>query len=188
MHSDVRRIREEMLRREVLAGDEQAWRILYEETFDDLYRYTLWRCGNRRDWADDVIQESWLVAVRRIRRFSPSEGAFLAWMCGIAANVLRNYLRKRRKIAELQESFKNVVEETSSRRPTQDHENEDRIASTLAALLDRHEAVLRAKYIDGLTVDEIAVNWNATPKTVESLLTRARQAFREIFLKFTGGK
>ena len=53
MDSDDRVLREEMLRREVLAGNEQAWGIWYGETFDDLYRYVLWRCGGRRDWADE---------------------------------------------------------------------------------------------------------------------------------------
>ncbi len=80
MDSDDRVLREEMLRREVLAGNEQTWQIWYGETFDDLYRYVLWRCGGRRDWADEIVQETWLWAVRRMRRFAPGQGSFLAWM------------------------------------------------------------------------------------------------------------
>jgi DNA-directed RNA polymerase specialized sigma24 family protein len=40
---------------------------------------------------------------------------------------------------------------------------------------------LRAKYLDGLSVPAIADQWGETPKSVESLLTRARQAFREAY-------
>ena len=40
--------------------------------------------------ADDVVQETWLTAVRRIRAFDPERGPFAAWLRGIAANVLRN--------------------------------------------------------------------------------------------------
>jgi DNA-directed RNA polymerase specialized sigma24 family protein len=41
--------------------------------------------------------------------------------------------------------------------------------------------VLRAKYLDRRTVDEIAADQGLTPKAAESLLGRARQAFREAF-------
>ena len=43
------------------------------------------------------------------------------------------------------------------------------------------KAVLRAKYLDGRSMAEIAAAWGETPKAVESLLTRARQAFREAY-------
>jgi len=42
---------------------------------------------------------------------------------------------------------------------------------------------LRAKYLDGLSMAEIAAIWNESPKAIESLLSRARQAFREFYEK-----
>ena len=57
------------------------------------------------------------------------------------------------------------------------------VAAALAALPDHYEAVLRAKYLDRLTVDEIATGRGESPKAVESLLSRARQAFREAYEK-----
>ena len=47
-------------------GDEEAWRSWYDESFDALYAYALWRCAGLRDHADEVVQETWLVAVRRV--------------------------------------------------------------------------------------------------------------------------
>jgi len=58
-------------------------------------------------------------------------------------------------------------------------ERAERIAATLADLPEHYEAVLRAKYLERATVAEIAEASGQTPKAVESLLTRARQAFRE---------
>jgi RNA polymerase sigma-70 factor (ECF subfamily) len=57
----------------------------------------------------------------------------------------------------------------------------ERVARAFAALPDHYEAVLRAKYFDRMTVDEIAAARSETPKAVESLLSRARQAFREAY-------
>lgn len=187
MDSEDRVLREEMLRREVLSGNEQAWRIWYGETFDDLQNYVLWRCGGRRDWADEVVQETWLTAVRSMRRFAPRQGNFLAWLRGIASNVLRNYLRRQKRHLKTQQPAEDAIDKSSQaglRQPVE--ENEEQIAAVLDALTDRHEAVLRAKYLDGLSVAEIAASWNATPKTVESLLGRAREAFRDLYEKMFG--
>ena len=57
---------ERRLHRAVLAGDERAWRALYDASFAGLDAYVLWRCAGLRDRADDVVQETWLTAVRRI--------------------------------------------------------------------------------------------------------------------------
>ena len=53
--------------------------------------------------------------------------------------------------------------------------------TTPIPLPERHEAVLRAKYLDGRTVREIVADWGETEKAVESLLTRARDAFRAAY-------
>jgi RNA polymerase sigma-70 factor (ECF subfamily) len=169
--------REARLREAVLAGDEGAWRAWYDEAYAPLEAYVLWRCARLRDLADDVLQETWLVAVRSIRRFRPEAGNFLAWLRGIAANVVRNQLRVRKR-HEFREARINPPEAT----PAESGEGAERIARALDALPERAEAVLRAKYLEGLSVAAIADAWGETPKAVESLLSRARAAFREVYL------
>jgi RNA polymerase sigma-70 factor (ECF subfamily) len=67
--------------------------------------------------------------------------------------------------------------------PTGDLDTAERIARALAELPERYEAVLRAKYLDQHAVVDIATAWSETPKAIESLLSRARQAFREIYCR-----
>jgi RNA polymerase sigma-70 factor, ECF subfamily len=168
---------EEMLRRAVLAGDERAWQAWYEQSFDALYAYVLWRSGGQREWADEIVQETWLTAVRQIRRFNPKKGDFLAWLRGLSVNVLRHHARQHeRAIRREQAAARNGDRAASS----PDREFQEQIAATLDALPERQEQVLRAKYLDGLSVAEIAAQWNESPKAVESLLTRAREAFRKL--------
>ena len=173
--------REQLLRRAVLAGDERAWHALYQETFDDLYGYVQWRCGGRRDWADEIVQDTWLTAVRRIRRFDPQQGRFLAWLRGIAANLLRNHLRRQRKWSRTQHSANGQALAGSGDSQREDRQRQERVAAALDALSDREEAVLRAKYLEGRSVAEIAAAGGETIKAIESLLSRARQAFREVY-------
>jgi len=184
MNSQDRVQRESVLRQAVLAGDETAWRAWCLESFDELDRFVLWRCGGRRDAADDIVQETWLTAVRRIRRFDPTRASFLAWLRGIAANVRRNQARREKRITG--ERFSTNGEASiDPASPASQTDSAEVVAEVLDALTDRQEAVLRAKYFDGLTVDEIASSWGETSKAIESLLTRSRAAFRERFERST---
>jgi RNA polymerase sigma-70 factor, ECF subfamily len=177
MHSADRVWRERSLRDAVLSGDEQAWRIWYDEAFADLYAYVLWRCAGLRDHADEVVQETWLVAVRRIAAFDPIQAAFATWLRGIAAHVLHNHFRCARRRNRWHTSLDGV--EPAARSDVEQRERSERVARALSQLPQRYEAVLRAKYLDGQSVAAVAEAWNETPKAIESLMTRARQAFRE---------
>jgi len=180
--------RERGMRLAVLAGDEKAWQAWYEDTFPGLDAFVRWRCAGLRDWADDIVQETWLVAVRRIRSFDPERGSFADWLRGIAANVLRNYLRKRKPTESL-----NGQPESLARRSlagadgSNSREQAEHIALVLSCLPERYEAALRAKYLDRQSVTQIAEAWKETPKAIESLLTRAREAFREEYRRLEEG-
>jgi RNA polymerase sigma factor (sigma-70 family) len=82
------------LRDAVLAGSEPAWRALYDANFNALYAFVFHRAGRDRHRTDDIVQETWLVAVRRMADFDPRQGAFEGWLKGIAANVLKNHRRR----------------------------------------------------------------------------------------------
>src|SRR3954447_15156435 len=153
---DGDRVRTESRRRAaVLAGDEHAWREWYDATYDQLRAYAHWRCAGLPQLADEVVQETWLTAVRRARAFDPRRGSFRAWLLGIAANVVRDQLRaaaweRRRSVGVAgAEPTAPLVEDTAEERAMP-------IARALAALTPRHEQVLRSKYLDRMSVQEIA--------------------------------
>ena len=182
MDPSERVVRERGLRGAVLAGDERAWRAWYDESFDALYGYVLWRCAGLRDLADEVVQETWLTAVRRIRHFAPEEGSFAGWLRGIAANLLRNHFRRQARRGRRPPSQDDGPPTAGPADQELDRRDRaERIARALAGLSDRHEAVLRAKYLEGRSVADIAAAWQETPKAIESLLTRAREAFRAAY-------
>ena len=162
----------------MLAGEEFAWRTLYDESFAGLYAYVLWRCGGLRERADEVTQETWLTAVRRLRSFDPAAGSFAAWLRGITVNLLRNHFRRERRRARRSRPL-----EAEPLASEDQHEQAERIAAALASLPPHYEAVLRMKYLEGRNVADIAVERGESPKATESLLTRAREAFRQAYLQ-----
>src|SRR5690349_1397773 len=144
MRDGERVAREQALRRAVLEGEEYAWQTFYDEAFAGLYRYVLWRCGSLREWADEVTQDTWLTAVRRLRAFDPSAGNFASWLRGIAANLLRNHFRREGRRARRMQPLVQEPLATSDERA-----NGERVAHALAELPEHYEAVLRAKYLEG---------------------------------------
>lgn len=189
MHTGDPSSREEWCHRAVLSGDERAWQELYEQVYDGLYRYVSWRCGSDADRTEEIVQETWMTAIRRIRVFDPQQGRFLSWLRGIAAHILRNHFRSRNgKVASAQSLISEPPVERPPEQRLEQQERTTRIASTLSALSERHESerheeVLRAKYVDQFSIVEIAHMRNESPKAIESLLTRAREAFRREYEK-----
>lgn len=174
---DLERIwRERGLREAVLTGDEQAWRLWYEESFAELYRYVLWRSGGMPDQADELVQEVWLTVVKRLESFDPARGSFAGWLRGIASQVARNHYRRQRRCSRIP-----PVPTQNSREQQTQRERAEQVARTLAELPEHYEAVLRDKYLDGLDLKTMACQRGTTVKAIESLLVRAREAFRAIY-------
>jgi RNA polymerase sigma-70 factor (ECF subfamily) len=180
MTQDPRIRREKIMHREVLAGKEDAWRTWYEEHFDALFSYIWWRTGGQRDLAEEATQETWLTAVRKIRSFDSDRADFRSWLRGIANNILRNHFRKTAR-----RSPATPYDENAHGSPAHSGENHapardsQLVARALADLPERYEEALRAKYFGGQSVPQIASAWGETEKAVESVLSRARQAFRK---------
>ena len=171
-----------------MAGDEQAWRAWYEASFAPLYAYTLWRCVGLRDVADEIVQETWLIAVRRLREFNPERADFVGWLPGIAGNLARNHFRKERRRPV--RSLGNADVPARKDGDLERRERAERIAKALAGLPEHYEAVLRAKYLDQESVAAIAAARDESVKAVESLLTRppgsARGVKRRVFIQSGG--
>jgi RNA polymerase sigma-70 factor (ECF subfamily) len=165
------------LRDAALGGDAAAWRNLYDRAFDRVAGYVRWRASGLADLVDDVLQDAWMTAARRLAAFDPHKCRFAAWVCGIATNVLRHHLRSRtryrRRVGPLGDADPLAPAGDAAR------DRAERVAAALAVIPDRCEQVLRAKYFDRLTVQQIADEWGETAKAIESLLSRARQAFRD---------
>lgn len=173
--------RERTLWTAALAGDVLAWTDLYSAASETVFRYALWRCGGRIDLAEDVVQEGWLLAARRLNAFDPDRGGFAGWVCGLAANAARNAVRTR-----LRHARRPVAVPMNS---TSDCDSDpEAVAVALAELPAEYEAVLRAKYFEQRSVSEIATAFGKSAKAVESLLTRAREAFRAAYRRIGGDR
>jgi RNA polymerase sigma-70 factor (ECF subfamily) len=74
----------------MIAGDEEAFTLLYRRRHPSIYRFALHMSGNPAV-AEDVTQEVFMTLIRDAKRFDPVRGTLGGFLFGIA----RNFLRKR---------------------------------------------------------------------------------------------
>jgi RNA polymerase sigma-70 factor (ECF subfamily) len=166
----------------VLAGDEAAWRAWYDAAYEPLRAFVFWRLAQQPAAVDEVVQDAWLIAVRRMRDFDPRQGSFLDWLRGIAGNVIKNRSRQRQTAQAAWETLAaGAALAGEAELPLEAAERSARVAAVLSSLPEHYAAVLQAKYFEQRSVSDIAAAWNQTAKAIESLLTRARLAFRDQF-------
>ena len=96
------------LLRRVIAGDEEAFTLLYRRKHPAIYRFALHMSGNAAV-ADDVTQEVFMTLIRDTKRFDPARGTLGGYLFGIARNHLRKRWEQDKRLAPLIESAEDFV-------------------------------------------------------------------------------
>jgi RNA polymerase sigma-70 factor (ECF subfamily) len=181
----------------ILAGSEAAFRALFDQYFPRLYRFALARLDGNRDQAREVVQLTFCKAFERLDTYR-GESSLYGWFCQICRNAIADRFRDRRHeieyftFAEDDATLDTIL--ATLRAPAAD-EPDSRlwraelvrlIQTTLDCLPGHYGDVLEWKYVDGLSVKEIAERLAIGTKAAESCLTRARGAFREAIAAVSG--
>jgi RNA polymerase sigma-70 factor (ECF subfamily) len=78
------------LLRQMMAGDEDAFTLLYRRRHPSIFRFAVHMSGNVAV-AEDITQEVFMALIRDAKRFDPARGTLGGFLIGVA----RNHLRKR---------------------------------------------------------------------------------------------
>ena len=77
------------------SGDERAFRRLYQATSDALFSMAL-RMVKRSDWAEEVLQESFVSVWRHAARYDETKGAAMTWLIRIVRNQALDWIHPSR--------------------------------------------------------------------------------------------
>ena len=176
----------------LLARDERAFAEFFDTYAPRLFRFAMRRAGDE-DLAEEITQTTLIAAAGKLKSWR-AEASLFTWLCTIARRQLVDHWRKTARQPELRpldddpdvraalESLASGGDRADAADTSVDRQRlAERVQITLDYLPDRYGDVLEWKYLQGLSVNEIAERLGSTPKAVESMLTRARQAFREGF-------
>ena len=135
--------------------------------------------GVESDWVDDVAQEAFMEAFRKWDSFDHRRD-FGKWVRGIAANIVRNEIRKRNRRQRLLSSDLAETMLTSgidADEPTPPVSVEA-VRECLAKLSPDHRALIQGHYHDGLTANELSERFQKSAANVRQMLMRIRRQIR----------
>ena len=181
----------------MLLGEEQAFEDFFAAYFPGLFRFVLLRVNKSADAAEEIVQKALCKAIVKLETYR-GEAALFTWLCTFCRHEISRYMKENRRYypqpdyldsPEISAALESLLI-TSQDRPDQAilrQELGTLVQLALEALPEKYADVLGWKYVEGIPVKEIAGRLNLGDKAAESMLTRARQAFRDAFLSVSSG-
>jgi RNA polymerase sigma-70 factor (ECF subfamily) len=176
------------LARRMLAGEAAAFERFTRDYLPPLYRFALRRAGGDLELAREIVQSAVCKAIARLDGYR-GEALLTTWLCACCRNELAAHYRRHGREVQLDgeaaAGLASALLAPESEGPEDgalSRERSARVHETLDALPPDYGKVLEWKYLDELPVEEIARRLERHPKAAESLLTRAREAFRRQYL------
>lgn len=163
----------------VLAGDQAAFNEFYQRYVPRLFQFISYSANSTRDDAEDILQETLLASVRALPRFK-GDSSLYTWLCAIARHKVSDHIHHLRKLRHQIDSDINVLGDLHGviLSPEQAVVRREEVLQALRVLPAEYRLVLIGKYHEGFSVRELSQVMGRSEKAVESLLTRARKAFR----------
>ncbi len=176
-----------------LRGDQAAFTNLYRLYANDIYRLVYGYLGHRQD-VEEVVQDTFIYAMRNLARYDPQKAGFRTWLFIIATSRTRNKRRRRwLPTVAWRQLLHNQPEPAAPDEPARPPEAQLEAAGTQAAVQSalaqrspkqREAAGLR--YFDGLTYKEIGQILDIPHKTAESRVRLAHKVLRGLIVQDDG--
>jgi RNA polymerase sigma-70 factor (ECF subfamily) len=174
----------------MLAGEERAFRQFFEIYFPRVYRFALPRLRRNEDTAKDVVQTTLIKAMRKLGDWR-GDASLFTWLCQICRREIADHVRSQQRhsskvvLIEDSEEVRAALENIEAPatydplRRADGAELKRLVHAVLDRLPKRYGEALELKYVEGHSVEEIGEKLGIGQTAAQSLLARARVAFRE---------
>ena len=165
-----------------LAGEQPAYVALYDQFSGIIYRLAYGLLQHRED-AEEVLQDSFEYAFRRLDHYDPRKSAFKTWLYRIAVSRCHN--KRRRKwlpSLSLQQLVEVDVRDPAAAPPDERvalSEQQRAVWQAVGALSPKLREVAILRYYGGLQYGEIGAVLGIPTKTAESRMRLAHKTLRE---------
>jgi RNA polymerase sigma-70 factor (ECF subfamily) len=172
------------------SGDQKAYAELLNRYRESVY-FTMLKMCNNKDDAEDLTIEAFGRAFKRLEQYTPTY-AFSTWLFKIATNNAIDFLRNKKKNAALsldtkmendegQEFSKNIKSHTLDPEETIIKKQKiEQLNVVVEKLKPRYKELVKKRYYEELSYEEIAVKLDLPVGTVKAQLFRARDFLYQI--------
>jgi RNA polymerase sigma-70 factor (ECF subfamily) len=178
----------------LLAGEDAAFQTFFSTYFPRLFRFALYRLRGDEALAEDVVQDTMGKAIDKLETWR-GEAALYAWLCTFCRHEIGAVLKRAHRdpvdliddLPDIRATLESLMDSAATPELDADRSELARLIKvTMDGLPSAYADALEWKYIDGLSVGEIAELQGRGRKAAESLLNRARESFRDGFVTLTG--
>ncbi len=174
-----------------MAGDESDFKRFFDDYFPRLYRFAIERLAGDQNATQEIVQSTLTKTMLNIDKYR-AESSLFTWMCSICKNEIFDLQKKQAKEEQVLVPGGDLSDidmalqaaETPLPDQPEDIYNRDQATRTIHQVLDSLPAlygnVIEWKYIEGLSLKQIAERLNMSHSATQSILFRARQAFQEL--------
>jgi len=155
-------------------GDKNAFAELIER-YQAPLRYFISHLSSNSEVTEDIFQDIWLTVIRRIYSLKSTE-AFSTWLYRIARNKVYQQLRRKQKLAKLNENLavpNDIEDDVFS------PEDVAKIHRCLKKIRTEHREVLMLRFLEQMSYHEIAKVINSGLGTVKSRIYYAKLALKK---------
>lgn len=167
----------EELAQKAQMGDEEAFGYIYDQTFDFIYKYLLFRVKDPED-AKDLSHQIYLEIWQNLRNFNPQRN-FKAWIFGFAKFRLIDHYRRSRPVSSL-ESVTEISDSTDLEQDTHIKVELDQVKSAVLSLPEPYQTIIQLRYIQDLDYSEIAQIVGKKENNLRILVKRGLEKLRHL--------
>ena len=158
----------------VLEGDDTAFEYLFNRYRDAIHRLFVQRLGGVND-ADDLLQETFIKVYINLHRYN-AEYTFGQWAYTIARNTFIDFVRRRQDGLSIDDRF--AAPASSAPTPEESFINlqqRTQIEHYLERLTPRYRQLVRMRFFEEYSYEEIAAKLTLPLGTVKTQIHRARE-------------
>jgi RNA polymerase sigma-70 factor (ECF subfamily) len=160
-------------------GNERAFRQLYEDHYEMIYRLA-YRYSRSLQDAEDILQETFIKAFRDIDKFDLGIATdFSPWIYRIGIRCSLDHLRKRkRRKIDQTDSLTDLHSEPEAPQPSPEqsaivNQTVSRVKNALHLLSPRQRVIFDLRHFQHRALEEISDRLQCSPSTVKKQLQRA---------------
>lgn len=170
---------ETQLTHQLLVNNQKAIKAFYRQNRQYLLNFILTKVEAQED-AEEILQDSFLSFLDSLPAFKKNCSLF-TYLCSIAKHEIADFYRKKKIKTFLFSHFPGLENLASQaldpETALEEVELKKEVLQTFQHLSEGYGRILRLKYIDHLSYDQISQILKKSAKAVESKLSRARLAF-----------
>ena len=169
---------EKSLVRKAIRRDPEAFTELYHRNVGRVYKHVFFKVRNQNA-AEDITQDTFIRAWKAIDRYQERGNTFAAWLTAIADNRTVDFFKANPGVVPLDESAltgsgkgqRNILATTDT---------QSDISEALSKLPEEKQKVVRMRYIEGFSFQEIARVLKKTEGAVRVIMHRSLRELRDI--------